>query len=79
MYIQQCEICGLERRSQLPGREFLVPNAGLFAPGFFPAGHGDDFLEKPPAHLAKLPPAEAAALVKLGLAILNLNEFLFID
>ncbi len=33
-------------------------------------------LEDVPADLAKLPPARAAALAKLGLAVLNLNEFL---
>jgi len=36
-------------------------------------------LEQPPTELAKLPPAEAAALVKVCLAIFNLNEFVFID
>jgi hypothetical protein len=36
-------------------------------------------LANPPADLAKLPPAQAAALTKLCLAIFNLNEFLFVD
>ncbi len=40
-----------------------------------PARPGDD----PPPDLAQLPPARAAALTKLCLAILNLNEFIFID
>jgi hypothetical protein len=36
-------------------------------------------LENPPASLAKLAPARAAALAKLCLAVFNLNEFLFVD
>jgi hypothetical protein len=36
-------------------------------------------LENPPAGLAKLPPARAAALAKLCLALFNLNEFVFVD
>jgi mono/diheme cytochrome c family protein len=36
-------------------------------------------LDRPPAALAKLPAARAAALAKLCLAVFNLNEFLFID
>ena len=36
-------------------------------------------LENPPAELAKLPPARAAALAKFCLAVFNLNEFLFVD
>jgi hypothetical protein len=36
-------------------------------------------LEDPPTDLAKLPPEQAAALAKLCLAILNLNEFMFVD
>jgi hypothetical protein len=36
-------------------------------------------LENPPAELGKLPPTRAAALAKLCLAVVNLNEFLFVD
>ncbi len=36
-------------------------------------------LDEPPAELAKLPPARAAALAKFCLAVFNLNEFLFVD
>ena len=36
-------------------------------------------LVNPPAELAKLGPERAAAFTKFCLAILNLNEFLFID
>jgi hypothetical protein len=36
-------------------------------------------LENPGADLAKLAPQQAAALAKLCLAILNLNEFMFVD
>ncbi len=36
-------------------------------------------LDDPPSDLAKLPPAQAAALAKLCLAIFNLNEFMFVD
>lgn len=40
---------------------------------------GSPALENPPAELAKLPPAQAATLAKLCLALFNLNEFVFID
>ena len=36
-------------------------------------------LQDPPAVLKSLPPERAAALVKLCLAVFNLNEFLFVD
>ncbi len=36
-------------------------------------------LDNPPPALAKLPPARAAALTKLCLAVFNLNEFIFVD
>src|SRR5262249_16813307 len=36
-------------------------------------------LETAPAPLAGLPPAQAAALVKLCLTVLNLNEFAYVD
>jgi hypothetical protein len=36
-------------------------------------------LENAPAELAKLPPARAAALAKLCLAVFNLSEFVFVD
>ena len=36
-------------------------------------------IEKPPAELAKLKPARAAALAKFCLTIFNLNEFLYVD
>lgn len=36
-------------------------------------------LESPPPALAALPPARAAALVKLCLTVMNLNEFAYID
>jgi hypothetical protein len=36
-------------------------------------------LEGPPADLAKLAPARAAALAKLCLTVFNLNEFVFVD
>jgi hypothetical protein len=36
-------------------------------------------LEAPPDALAALPPAQAGCLVKLCLAVYNLNEFALID
>ena len=36
-------------------------------------------IAQPPATLAKLPPADAAALTKICLTIFNLNEFVYVD
>jgi hypothetical protein len=45
----------------------------------FEAHPGGRPLDDPPPELAHIPPVRAAALTKLCLALLNLNEFLFID
>src|SRR5438094_5556099 len=42
----------LKCRSQDPGREFFVADAGQFTPGFFAAGHGYDFFEDAQADLS---------------------------
>src|ERR1017187_7235282 len=40
-----------EGRPELPGREFLVAQAGQFALGLLAAGHRDDLLEEPQTRL----------------------------
>ena len=40
---------------------------------------GSPPIEHPPAELARLPPARAAALTKFCLTVLNLNEFVYVD
>ncbi|MEX0676253.1 MAG: PSD1 and planctomycete cytochrome C domain-containing protein [Pirellulales bacterium] len=57
-----------EKTGALALVEALAGDAGSSAP-----------LEDAPGDLARLPPNEGAALAKLCLAILNLNEFVFVD